>query len=121
MRQEYFLTGLMKSFFVRFLFTLLIVPAIALAMPVSFCLKNTSSKPLGPVVIYFAGGQTTMTVSGGGNWTTDLPSNVIGISINGQRTNYPTTHDVTLPGGCIVRLIWKSSNLIEVIDLATQG
>jgi hypothetical protein len=110
----------MKGIFKLSVFILLI-PVIALALPVSFNLHNKTVKSLGPVILYYQGGQTTINVNGQGNWTTETPGTVSIVRINGQSSEYPVSRDVTLPSGSRVRISWKSTNLIEVIDIATQG
>jgi hypothetical protein len=100
---------------------LLLIPVIAFAMPSNFILQNKSGKSLGAVTLYYQGGQMTINVNGQGTWTTETPGTVTSISINGQRSDYPVSRDVTLPSGSKLRVNWKSTNLIEVIDIATQG
>ena len=111
----------MKGTFRLSVLILLLIPVVALALPVNFGLHNKSVKPLGAVTLYYQGGQSTINVNSQGNWTTETPGTVTGVSINGQRSDYPVSRDVTLPSGSKVKVNWKSTNLIEVIDIATQG
>jgi hypothetical protein len=100
---------------------LLLVPVIAFALPVSFCISNNSTRTLGEVKLHYSGGQTVITVGGRGNWVTTTPSNVTGVTVFGQRTDFPHSKTISTPTGAKIRISWNTTNLIEVIDLATQG
>lgn len=110
----------MKNLGKIFLF-LLVIPAIALAMPASICVTNQTSKHLGNVTLHYPGGQSDIIISGTGNWTTSLPGNATAITIHNQRCEYPGNKVMTLPSGSKIKVTWKQQNLIEVIDIATQG
>lgn len=100
---------------------LLLVPIIAFALPVSFCVTNNTARSLGEVKLHYSGGQTGIIVTGKGNWVTTTPGDVTAVTIYGQRADYPNSKTISVPTGGKIKIKWNSTNLIEVIDLATQG
>lgn len=111
----------MRPLFRFSILILLLVPAIVLAVPCDFVLKNSAKCPLGQVTLHYPGGSTTIMVLSPGNWTTDVPANVTGITINGQRSDAPVNREISLTTQSKVKVIWKTASLVEIIDIATQG
>lgn len=80
-----------------------------------FKINNTTTESLGSVRIDLPYGQYQyMTVSGQGEFTTEIPADALSITINGQTVVSMVTGVVSLPNTHLVRGVWPSGRIVIV-------
>jgi hypothetical protein len=98
----------------------LAIPLCALAQPLYYTIGNISGGNLGTVTVWCSSSGTSVAVSTNGNFVTEVPGTVSGITINGYTAYYPTTTPVTLPNGNPGQVQFTSTSRVEVIDLLQE-
>ena|SRR5437868_5550273 len=106
----------MQKFVRASLFAVLIGGLVSAFQPtVSYTVDSHFTDGLGTVTLYHNSGSTDMTVSGYGNYVTQLPSDANAVRVNGQTVNQPSAGPVTLASGKIATIQW-GPGIIRFLD-----
>ena len=83
---------------------------------ISFEIRNQQSHSCGQVTITSEEGDGYVIVDGNHTYDTDIPSQALSITINGQTVPQGVKAYVTLPDGTTVGVIWTTPSIVAIVD-----
>jgi hypothetical protein len=109
------------KYFLLLMFTLVFVAAPSGRMnahrtSISFEIRNQTAHPCGQVTITADEGDTYVTVDANHTYDTDIPSQALSITINGQTIPQGVKAYVHLPDGTTVGVVWTTPSIVAIVD-----
>ena len=86
----------------------------------NFTVDNESSYAIGIVSVMGSGGPVPLNVPDPGLYSDTLCFTPTGVVINGQLVTYPDTAIVTLPSESKVKILWESTQLVDIRNQQLQ-
>ena len=83
---------------------------------ISFEIQNQQSHSCGEVTITSAEGDTYVNVTNEQTYDSDIPSQCLSITINGQTIPQGVKAYVTVPDGTTVGVLWTTPSIVAIVD-----
>ena len=83
---------------------------------ISFEIRNQQSHSCGTVTITCNEGDTYVSIGGNQTVDSDIPSQCLSITINGQTIPQGVKAYVTVPDGTTVAVVWTSPSIVSIVD-----
>jgi hypothetical protein len=87
----------------------------------TFTIDNASTHDLGTVTVAGSGYSTYFNVSTTGFYQQELCYTAMTVTVAGVPVSYPTSGIVDLGNSTLVKVIWQSSSLVEVVNTDEVG
>ena len=109
------------KYFLLLMFTLVTVATpsgrmVAHRTSISFEIQNQQSHSCGTITVTADEGDTYVDVTNEQTYDTDIPSQALSITINGQRIPQGVKAYITLPDGTTVAVLWTTPSIVAIED-----